>query len=190
MSRSEGDPQILVVCTANICRSPILEGMLARSLADAGAPVGVLSAGLLDWDTPVDPGSVRATAQYGIDISRHRSRPVSTLDLGRFDLVLTMTREHVRGIVERDGSAYRRSFTVKEFSRRLGDAIPPIPGGDLRERVEHLSKGRTGASMLGSSSEDDIADPHGGKQSEFDTVAEQLHELVIRITPGLVTLAR
>jgi len=64
---------ILVVCTGNICRSPMAQGLLrseleARSIAD----VTVESAGISGWDgAAATPEAVEALGELGIDIATH-----------------------------------------------------------------------------------------------------------------------
>ena len=72
---------IVVVCTANICRSPMAEGLLAHALAGQPEPLqslNVISAGVsARRGDPVSENSVVALRKTGIDISAHRSQPVS-----------------------------------------------------------------------------------------------------------------
>jgi protein-tyrosine phosphatase len=186
---ASGNPSVLVVCTANICRSPMCEALLARSLATSGSAIRVSSAGLLDWDRPVDPGTVTALERFGIVIGGRRSRPIASLDLDEVDLVLTMTREHLREIVNLDPALFPRTFTLKEFDRRISDPITSMPEGDFATRVAHLAGRRSGASLLGASTDDDIADPFGLKQKHFDELADELHEIIRRVTPALVAMS-
>jgi len=85
---------ILFVCTGNICRSPMAEGLLRHMTARRG-DVRVASAGLgaMDGQRP-SLHAVEALAREGIDISGHRSQPVSAALLQRADFVFTMTRDH------------------------------------------------------------------------------------------------
>lgn len=90
---------VLFVCSGNICRSPMAEGMLRALAAEAGigALLHIDSAGTHGFhrgEAP-DPRAQRVMAARGIDISRQRARPVVDRDFGRFDHILAMTREHV-----------------------------------------------------------------------------------------------
>jgi protein-tyrosine phosphatase len=182
-------PSILVVCTANICRSPMGEALLARELAMVGSPVQVLSAGLMDWDRPVDPSAVRALEGFGISLVGRRSRPIALVDLAEVDLILTMTREHLRAIVNLDPKTFKRTFTLKEFDRRTAGSFGSLPEGNFSTRVAQLGSNRTSSSLLGASEEDDVADPFGLKQKRFDELAGELHDIVKRVTPHLVAMA-
>ena len=63
---------ILVVCTGNVCRSPLAEGFLRHVLDARSAPssIDVTSAGTMGWEgSAADRFSVEAGAERGIDIS-------------------------------------------------------------------------------------------------------------------------
>jgi protein-tyrosine-phosphatase len=93
-------PSILFVCTGNLCRSPMAEGLFKAQLAQAGlADWRVGSCGTWTSDGyPATTEGVRALAARGIDISRHRSRQVTEALLAQADLVLCMTRAHVEAL--------------------------------------------------------------------------------------------
>ncbi len=81
---------VLFLCVANSARSQMAEG-LARHIL--GGAVRVQSAG--SAPTRVNPYAVRAMAEVGIDISGQRSKPVSEIDPGSVDLVVTLCAEEV-----------------------------------------------------------------------------------------------
>src|ERR1700722_4782897 len=67
---------VLVLCTANVCRSPMATPLLARRLDWLGGTGPVRSAGMLGDGMPPDPAAVTVMADYGIEIASHRSRAV------------------------------------------------------------------------------------------------------------------
>ena len=83
-------PGILFLCVANSARSQMAEG-LAR--ARFGETVNVQSAG--SQPSRVSPLAIRALAEIGIDITRHRSKAVSEIDPAAVDLVITLCAEEV-----------------------------------------------------------------------------------------------
>lgn len=94
---------ILVVCTGNICRSPMAEGLLRqRILRRSGKPtVRVHSAGTHGLDgEPAAPLAVQAADEMGIDISAHRARSLDREMARRADLILVMEPFH-REIITR-----------------------------------------------------------------------------------------
>ena len=93
---TQGAFSILVVCTANICRSPAGQSVLTAQLA--GHPVRVESAGTRALDgNGIDPVMAGLLGQRGLDaMATHRSRPIMPVMLGRYDLILCMQDEHLQ----------------------------------------------------------------------------------------------
>ena len=74
---------IVVLCTANVCRSPMAAALLARRLSELGVTARVRSAGMLrDGDPPL-PEVISVMAGYGIDLTAHRSRVAGAADLAQ-----------------------------------------------------------------------------------------------------------
>lgn len=92
--------RILMVCTANICRSPTAEAVLAHRLRRVGLAdrIELDSAGTRARSTPMppDPRSIAHAARRGYDLMGMRSRPVVSKDFDRFDLIVPMDRSHLR----------------------------------------------------------------------------------------------
>ena len=89
--------EILMICTGNICRSPMAEGLLRHLLPPPlESQVRVSSAGTyaMHGNQPA-PHAVTTMARLGIDISAHRARMVSRELLRRTDLSLVMERGHL-----------------------------------------------------------------------------------------------
>ena len=86
---------ILVVCTANICRSPAGQSVLAAQLADRDARIESAGTRALDGNV-VDASMAHMLGLRGRDVmASHRSRPLMPVMVGRYDLVLCMEDEHV-----------------------------------------------------------------------------------------------
>src|SRR5262245_18808678 len=82
--------EILLVCTANQCRSPMAEGLLRRSLAQAGVVAMVHSAGLLPGGVGATPDAIATVGDRGVDISGHVSRRLDADMVRDADLVIGM----------------------------------------------------------------------------------------------------
>ncbi len=84
------DP-VLVLCTGNICRSPMAAALLHRALADDGASIDVDSAGLgAVVDAHADPLAIELMGESGLDIGGHRGRQFVADDAHRYRLLLVM----------------------------------------------------------------------------------------------------
>lgn len=174
-------PEILVLCTGNTCRSPMAQALLGRRLAALGCAAAVHSAGILGAGEPARREAVSVMAGYGIDISTHHSRRVTAEDLDRADLTLAMAREHVRHAVVTAPAAWPRTFTLAELVRRGRAVGPRGPGESLPGWLARAQAGRQRAALLGSSADDDVADPAGGPMPAYERAAAVLSQLVDRL---------
>lgn len=84
-----GTRRVLFVCAGNTCRSPMAEAVAQRLL---GEGIHVESAGITaDEDAPATKDAVLVMNERGLDISAHRSRSLSAVNLLHFDLVIALT---------------------------------------------------------------------------------------------------
>ena len=90
---------VLFVCTANICRSPMAEGVLRKRLTDGGVheKIEVDSVGTHDYHAgePPYPMAVAAAKRRGYEIHHLLARLLRPADLDHFDMILAMDRANV-----------------------------------------------------------------------------------------------
>ena len=80
--------RLLFVCYANICRSPMAEGIARKRLGPAAE---VRSAGIAAAGGPASENAVLVMKLvYDVDISAHNALPVGLLDVESFDHVVAM----------------------------------------------------------------------------------------------------
>ena len=123
---------ILLVCSGNTCRSPMGEAvardLLARRRGLGGdeleaAGVRVISAGLYaSAGSPATAEAVDVLRERGLDLSSHRSQPLTPQLVLEADVIYTMTRDHRRAILEMLPSAADKTHTLEEG----GDVEDPI----------------------------------------------------------------
>ncbi len=177
--------RVLVMCTANQCRSPLAAGLLRRRVAERGLAVEVLSAGLLESGQPATAPTVEAAVAAGIDLRGHLSRTVSTELLEGADLVVGMERMHVREAVVLRPEVWRYAFTLRELVRRA-ELIEPRPEGEpLRVFCGILGAGRDRSSLMGASTDDDVRDPTTDPGVDHDMTVAALDDLVGRMVARL-----
>jgi protein-tyrosine phosphatase len=172
---------IIVLCTANICRSPMAAALLSRRLAALGVGVAVRSAGMLSSGDPPCPEATSVMAWHGVDITSHRSRLAQAGDLAHADLVLAMARDNLRYAVITEPGIWPRAFTLKELVRRGEQIGARRPGEPLGGWLSRAHAGRERLSLLGDSAQDDVADPIGGPLGAYEETADLLDLLVTRL---------
>ena len=113
------ESHVLVVCTGNICRSPLLERILQSALDDrwGSGAVSVRSAGTMGLQgSAMDE---RARAQLGLfggDGAGFVARRLTPAMVAGADLVLTATREHRALVAQAHPRALRYAFTYRDFA--------------------------------------------------------------------------
>ena len=126
---------ILFVCTGNLCRSPMAEGMLRHRMAEEGldSRYEVASAGT--WGvqgSAASENAVAVMAERGIDIAEHRARTVSAPDVAAADLILVMSREH-QHVLENTWPQYQwKVHRLSEMAGKRRDVQDPY-GGPIEE---------------------------------------------------------
>ena len=135
---------ILIICTGNICRSPMAAGMLKAALPEElKTRIAVSSAGIqaLQGHRAADH-AVETMARRGIDIKGHRARQVTGEMIRTADLILTMEKAQL--------SQLRRLVMFGRPDTRMISEFGPLTGNP------------------------DIADPYGGTLEEYLSCAQAL----------------
>lgn len=176
---------IVIICTGNQIRSPVVEGFVRDFTSDL--PVVVSSAGMLDGaGVSAYPVAVEAASKWGIDISIHRSRNLTDASLADADLVLGFEREHVARAVVDGGAASERTFTLPELVDLL-ELVPPHKDDDLRARgrtaVARAEELRSGGFAVPPLRE--IRDPMGRRARDVRETVDIVRELSQKVVEGL-----
>lgn len=122
---------ILVFCTGNICRSPMAMGIIKTLLWARGInDVEVRSAGTMNtFTSPASEPAIEVCAECGIDISSHRSAPLSSAAVQKADILLTMEKAHLHAIRSRYAYAIDKTFLLCDFSDPAKDSEIDDPIG-------------------------------------------------------------
>jgi ribose 5-phosphate isomerase B len=114
---------ILFVCTGNICRSPMAEGLF-REVTKHRRDITVGSAGVAaNYGQPPSASAVEALRQVGIDIAGIRSRPVTEELVNDSTHIFAMTRGHLDAILTFFPEAADKARLVTEFEPKLVHTI-------------------------------------------------------------------
>jgi protein-tyrosine phosphatase len=154
----------------------ILSSLVARRAIDAQ----VASAGLLPGGQPMPKETLDALIALGYDspgLRSFRSHQLSAPAVAGADLVLGLTREHVREIIVHMPESWERTFTLKELVRRGMEVGTRVRDEDLPDWLAKASAGRNRSNLLGWSDADDVMDPIGVIPSRFDKTAVEIDDL-------------
>jgi glycine hydroxymethyltransferase len=106
---------VLFVCTGNICRSPIAEGLFRRLIGN-DKEIEVLSAGVhAVRGQPPSLYAVQVCAEEGLDISDLRSQPLTAELVDRATHIFAMTGAHLETIQTLFPHGAEKSFLLREF---------------------------------------------------------------------------
>lgn len=148
---------VLFICTGNLCRSPMAEGILRDLLRREGIDdIGVHSAGT--WGVegePAAPLAAEVCKERGIDLSGHVARRVSKEMLEASDLILVMEMDHVHSVEDLSPEALKRTKLLTHF-------------GEEKDRFQ------------------DIADPYGKPKREYVACFERLHQHVCNLALEII----
>lgn len=130
---------ILLVCTANICRSPTAASVLRKELERAGlaGEVEVASAGTHDYQEgmPASPPAAALAKLRGYEMAGHCARRVRPEDFDRHDMILAMDRcnvEHLRAMAP-TRSRPKIELLLDYGERFAGQEVPDPYGGSARD---------------------------------------------------------
>lgn len=123
---------ILLVCSGNTCRSPMAEGLARQVLAQQQGireqdleahGLKVISAGAFaSAGAPASAEAVEALGQMNVDISSHRSRPLTPELIHQADVIFCMTQAH-------------RQFIIDIFPGAADKTMLLDPQGDVEDPI-------------------------------------------------------
>jgi protein-tyrosine phosphatase len=177
---------VLAVCAGNLHRSALAEVLLRRWAAwylpsPLAARVRMVSAGVIaPAGAPMGDRVQQIAEALGADGSAHSATRLTDAHVRDADLVLTASRRHRDTVLEREPSAVRRTFTIREAGRIAASLAPAraTTVHDLRDAVGMLADRRTPG-------EDDIIDPEGLDDRAYAALVEQEVPALVRLAAML-----
>jgi protein-tyrosine phosphatase len=169
---------ILAVCTANICRSPMIETLLRAGL-DADR-FEVASAGVQGWDRePMNTMAAMELMRLGHSPGSFRSHAIDSYLVDSADLILTATRAHRSEVLSLNPKALRRTFTLVEFAALADTVDGSEPSGLVAQAARQRSLAPAAI---------DIDDPYRRSPDVHRRTADQIDAAVKTISARLNAL--
>jgi len=156
------------------------EGFLRHEAEKRGLVIETRSTGTHAWNgRAATIEGRRVMNEHGVSIDDHRTIELDRDLVDWADLLIGMSREHVRETVRTFPDAAEKTFTMKGILELLG-SLPPYTqtvawldaAASMRERAESISDA-------------DIDDPIGEREAAYARVAKEIRDLVERFAEGL-----
>lgn len=125
---------ILIVCTGNICRSPIAERILRSKLP--GKRIDSAGVGAL-VDYPADENAIDVAERNGISLAGHKAVQFNSRVGSKYDLILVMEKSHLAKITEISPEASGKTMLLGHW---LALTEIPDPYKKSREAFESVYK--------------------------------------------------
>lgn len=176
--------RILTVCTGNVCRSPLAEQLLRARLNPSIVTVKSAGVSALVGVGMPEPALEWANRLGVTDAASHVAQQVTVELIRGADLVLAMSREHRRALVELTPAATRKTFTIRELAHiaaGIGDdeLRAEVAGSTdaveaLRAAVDLASALRGVVEPVASPDDLDVIDPYRQSAAVYEQSATQL----------------
>ena len=122
--------KIMFVCSGNTCRSAMAEQLFLKKIKERNLQekFSVSSAGIIGFSNAASPDEVKKVMmdEYGIDITAHRARRVNREDVNEMDLILTMTKGQVIGLLGVNPDSKGKTYPLKEYVGLTGNIDDPF----------------------------------------------------------------
>lgn len=179
---------VLLVCTANRCRSPLGAALLGRRAAAAGLPWTVTSAGTRARTGDSTEAEARTVlAEVGLTIPPAPARRLDVATASTAELVLTAERAHRSQVLDLVPALVGRVFTLLEFERLLAAGARSglrAPSRTVTELAAFADASRWRAGAAGA--DDDLPDPIGRPLVEFRTCRDVLDRVAAQMVAAAV----
>ncbi len=132
INRKRKPLRIIIVCTANVTRSPYFAQRLRNALDEKAdihrRPILVESAGVRAFaGSPPHPVIKIVAEMNGFTLAGHRSKPFTRAMMKKADLVLTMERWQAENLLEKFPELEGKVFSIREYGRKTPPEMTDIP---------------------------------------------------------------
>lgn len=177
---------ILIVCTGNICRSPVGAALLAHHLARADIVLTSAGTHAMEGHSPAPETSNYLQNALGI-AAQGEGTQLTKESAEAATLILTMTEDQRAWVTRLAPRTVRRTYTMLEFSRVLAELDRHASYDSLSELVRACAPYRRRANFQGPNN--DIADPYGRAPeiyaTSFAQVAQASRDIAMKFSDVL-----
>lgn len=109
--------KIMFICTGNICRSAMADGLMKKLIQDNQKQVEVYSCGIFaeDGEGPTF-NAKEAIKQYDVDINNHKATNIRNSKIKEMDVILCATLAHKNNVISMYPELKDKIFTIKEYA--------------------------------------------------------------------------
>jgi protein-tyrosine-phosphatase len=163
---------ILFVCTGNVCRSPMAEGFLKYEAGRRGLDIGVRSTGTHAWHGRAATIDGRRTMrELGVPIDDHMTEELSQRLVDWADLIVGLSREHVRDTIRDFPQAAGKTFLLTQVNRLLPLAEQAGDPAEFVSRIDSLARANHVIDQ-------DVDDPFGEREAAYRRTANEIKVLI------------
>jgi protein-tyrosine-phosphatase len=118
LSKRKTKKVVVLLCTGDTCRGPMAQGYMKHALNERALKhIDVKTAGVMTIPGLIPtPEASQVMTNAGIDISNHRSSPLTKELIHKADIILGMTPFHVQFALRESDEAKGKTYLLKEFA--------------------------------------------------------------------------
>jgi protein-tyrosine phosphatase len=193
--------EVLLVCTGNVCRSPLAEQLLRERFGEHVAHFRSAGTAALVGQRMPEEAQVLSRELGGAAAELHEPRLLDAEAVERADIVLALTREHRADIARLVPRAHRTTVTLREAARllealvagresadELADLRQGSPVEALRALVPLMLAQRGMGDPIASPEDDDVIDPFGFGADVYAASGAQVVDAIDRIERTLAVV--
>ena len=109
--------KIMFICTGNICRSAMAEGIMKKLVKERNIDAEIYSCGIYaETGDYVTYNAEEAVKEYNVDITSHRATNIRESNIEKMDLILCATISHKQSVLYLYPNLQGKVFTMKEYA--------------------------------------------------------------------------
>ena len=110
--------KIMFICTGNICRSAMAEGMMKKLAKDNNLDLDICSCGIYAEDGEYATyNAIEAAKYYDVNIEKHRATNIRRSRIKEMDIILCATESHKQSVLHMYPELKEKVFTMKEYAK-------------------------------------------------------------------------